>query len=271
MPSAEGQPWPVRRCGETGPAVCLLHGFLGEGADWDKVAERLSTDFRLFVPDIPGHGRNIALKTLPDFKTLVDQLDAVRIAHGVKRWHLVGYSMGGRIALNYVLRFPARVATLTMVSSSPGVEGEDERDKRRSSDRVWADRIVQYSPEAFLESWYNQQVFKSLVRRPELRRMLIQRRRGYAASLLADALNAWGQGAVPAAWADLAGLMCPVLSVAGTWDEAYIRHQDRMARLSPRIRTVMVAQAGHTVHLEQPERLAGAIKQFIKESETYEK
>ena len=80
------------------PVVCL-HGFLGRGSDWEALAPRLG-DVCLYALDLPGHGEAIgAPRTASVFETAAASVMATLDAAGLGRVPLVGYSMGGRLAL----------------------------------------------------------------------------------------------------------------------------------------------------------------------------
>ena len=89
------------------PAVLFLHGFMGSGADWTDAISALDKRFCCVTPDLPGHGGSVGLRP-EDYtiegatRTLLDLLDELEI----ERPALVGYSMGGRLALYLALRHP---------------------------------------------------------------------------------------------------------------------------------------------------------------------
>lgn len=235
----------------------FIHGFLGTGADWNVVADLLGRD--AISLDLPGHGSNREMP--PDFGGLMAWL-AARLP---ERAHLVGYSMGGRIAMHYAARFPERVASLTVVSASPGIEGENLRAARRSSDAEWAEQLRTMPMPNFVSAWYAQPVFASLRKKPDLLREIMERRSSGEPDLLADALVKWGQGVVPSLWH--AQLDVPRQWIFGEQDIAYAK----LARNpeNPLPGDIHIIQnAGHTVHLEQPAAVADSIRNFIEELET---
>ena len=102
---------------------------------------------------------------------------------------------------------------------------------------------------------------------PDILADLIRRRSGGMTHSLAAALVAWGQGRVPAQWRALAEMSIPVLAVCGAEDPVYRGRIDRMKRESRAVRGVVIENAGHTVHVEQPEALARVVKKFLEEEE----
>ena len=97
--------------------VVLLHGSPGRKEDFESLATILARDSRVLVPDLPGFGAST--RTLPDYSFRAHALYVRQLldALGVQRAHVVGYSMGGGVALSLVDLAPARVASLTMLSA----------------------------------------------------------------------------------------------------------------------------------------------------------
>lgn len=215
----------------------FLHGFLGRPEDWKPVLRRLR-----------GICDGMAL---PVSRT-------IRVGPGDV---LVGYSMGGRLALAHALRKPVRA--LVLVSTSAGVAGAKERRARRRADAIWASRLRTWTAACFLEAWYRQPVFAGLS--AKARRYLLRTRSLNPRKALARQLEEWGQGRMPSAWTRLSSLRVPVLWVAGERDVKYVRLARRMARLCPKGRAVIVRGSSHVVHRDQPARLARVIHQFLRE------
>src|SRR5262245_37449007 len=119
---------PLKR-GEGTPFV-FLHGFLGCARDWEALASKL--DAPSFAIDLPGHGRS------PFTAQFEEALSSALPPEPV---HLVGYSMGGRLALRYALAEPERVASLTLIGAHLGLKTESERAARLARDAVWARKL----------------------------------------------------------------------------------------------------------------------------------
>ncbi|HSC03660.1 MAG TPA: alpha/beta fold hydrolase, partial [Solirubrobacteraceae bacterium] len=108
--------------------VVFLHGFTHTGASWDPVVAALGESYRALAPDIRGHGG--ATDRMPVSLGAVLQ-DLAGLAP--ERFTLVGYSMGGRIALHAALAFGARIERLVLIGASPGLADPDERKARRAA------------------------------------------------------------------------------------------------------------------------------------------
>jgi len=103
--------------GGQGDPLVIIHGG-GDGARaWLKNAEELSKHYNVYIPDLPGfgHSRSASNKFhLPEYVAFIEDFSQ---ALGIERFHLVGHSIGGGIALHYALKFPQKVKGLVLVSS----------------------------------------------------------------------------------------------------------------------------------------------------------
>lgn len=241
------------------PAYLLLHGFTGAASNWAAVASALSPRASVVIPDLLGHGATDA----PDDPARYAMPHAA--ADLFVLWqhlalppvHLVGYSMGGRLALYTALAYPRMVARLTLESASPGLETDAERTARRASDEALADRIEREGVAAFTAAWENLPLFatQSAAAKASLRPVrLAQRPRG-----LANSLRGMGTGAQPSLWPRLPELAMPVHLIAGALDAKFVAINQRMAALMPAARLTVIPDAGHTVHLEQPDAYLAAL------------
>lgn len=128
----------------------LLHGFTGSALSWGTVLEGLAGVGVPAVPlDLPGHGLD-AGRSAPEAFTLDATLARIRES-SPQTYDLVGYSMGGRLALHMALRNPQGVRRLVLESASPGLASEDQRDRRRRADSDLAARLLSDGMEAFVE------------------------------------------------------------------------------------------------------------------------
>ena len=253
---------PTRTCGShTAPAILFLHGFLGTSADWLPVAHRLRAAWRCLLVDLPGHGR-AQFPEQPELYTLPGAAQAV--LDGVQQpVHLVGYSMGGRLALQLALQHPERFLSLTLISASPGLPLAAERAARRRADDALAAELDQHGLNAFLTAWYAQTLFGNLPRKPALWRRLLARRRRNDAAGLARMLRGGSVGRQPSLWPRLQGLRLPVLLIAGQQDEKYVRVMQLVQQQIPGAELRVVPGAAHAVVEEQPARVARTLEIFL--------
>jgi 2-succinyl-6-hydroxy-2,4-cyclohexadiene-1-carboxylate synthase len=152
----------------SGPALMLLHGFTAGADSWSGIQPALASRFELIMPDLLGHGRTDAP---PDpsryrMKSCVDDLIAILTVMGVEKTHLLGYSMGGRVALAAAIEYPQHFASLILESASPGLATEMERRMRVAGDNELADFIEREGVEKFVARWERLPLFSSQERLP---------------------------------------------------------------------------------------------------------
>ena len=232
--------------------LVLLHGFTLTGASWRRVVAALDQRYRPLAPDLRGHGRSSGLRPV-SLAAVTDDLDAAAPA----RFTLGGYSMGGRIALHVALARPERVARLILIGASPGLADPQERAARRAADAALADEIEAGTLKAFVRRWAQTPVLVGL---PAAVAEEVQADRMRSTpSGLAAALRGLGTGTLPSLWGRLDALALPVTLVVGERDEKFRAIAARMAGELPAAELVVVPGAGHAVHLEAPEVVAGLI------------
>ncbi|HEY8489661.1 MAG TPA: 2-succinyl-6-hydroxy-2,4-cyclohexadiene-1-carboxylate synthase [Dehalococcoidia bacterium] len=249
----------------SGPALLLLHGFTGSAETW-RPHRAAWEGFTAVAVDLLGHGRSDCPADPARYavERCVEDLLAVLDRLGFPRAAVLGYSMGGRVALRLALRAPERVPALVLESASPGIPDPTERAERARSDDALADGIERDGVEAFVDRWEALPLWASQARLPEevRARLRAQRLRNSAAGL-AGSLRGMGAGREEPVLDRLGALPMPVLLLAGELDEKYCRLAREMAGRLPRPQVVTVPEAGHAVHLEQPARFQAAVRAFL--------
>jgi len=244
------------------PAVLLLHGFMGSRRDWAQVAGALSTKRRCIAVDLPGHGqtgnpRDEGLWTPGGCVAALADLLA-RCGGG----SVVGYSLGGRLALQVAIEHPGVVARAALLSASPGIASECGRNQRRISDEALARRLEKQGLESFLDQWYHLPLFEALREHPRFPEVLERRRRNDP-RLLARSLRTMGAGAQRPLWGDLPGLRAPVLFLAGERDEKFVDVAFNAVARCPQGEAMVVRGRGHALVEEDPEAVAREIAGFL--------
>lgn len=239
--------------------LVALHGFTGCGSDFRLLNASLESDRKLIAPDWPGHGTKSGLRNVSGY-SLESHMRVIDEATAGESVELLGYSMGGRLALHYALSRPERVARLVLVGASPGLRTEAERLERRAGDAALADFIRSQGVGAFMRYWHGQTMFQTLLSLPDerLREVMASRGRNDPEGLSLSLLHV-GTGALPSLWERLHELKMPVDLVTGTKDLKFTAIGREMVTLIPRARLGEVDDAGHAVHLERPDDLAAAV------------
>ncbi|HLL79760.1 MAG TPA: 2-succinyl-6-hydroxy-2,4-cyclohexadiene-1-carboxylate synthase [Ktedonobacteraceae bacterium] len=251
-----------------GSTLVLLHGFTGSAAGWGSHLDALAAyGTRVIAFDLPGHGRSDApietrLYSFDACQHLV--LDALReLGVGQGEATLLGYSMGGRIAL--YLALSGYFSALVLESASPGLQDPVEREQRRASDEALATSIERDGVRAFVERWEKLPLFASQEKLPlETREALRRQRLKNRASGLAQSLRGAGTGIQPPLHDRLPSLHLPVLLLAGELDAKFSASARSMAGALPQAQLCIVPGAGHTIHLERPGEFDMLVGAFIQ-------
>ncbi|WP_259650973.1 2-succinyl-6-hydroxy-2,4-cyclohexadiene-1-carboxylate synthase [Shewanella colwelliana] len=157
------------------PNLVLLHGFLGDKADWHDLMPRLSRHFHCVCIDLPGHGASPHIELVsPGFEQVAQLIQQTLAGIHIDKFHLLGYSLGGRIALHLAKLFPAQLLSVTLESCHPGLTIEAEKHARLQSDKKWHQLLTTCPISTFLARWYQQGVFADLSK--VARSRLIERR-----------------------------------------------------------------------------------------------
>lgn len=239
-----------------GNALLMLHGFTGSQATWHTLEITHSAHYQVIAPDLIGHGQTDA-PTDPTryvMKQAAADLIALLDALQIKQTHLLGYSMGGRLALYIARHYTDRIHTLTLESSSPGLPTQAEREERRNRDNALADRIEREGITAFVDFWQSIPLWESqkTTLSDEAQAQLRTERLSQRPHGLANSLRGMGTGVQPSLWDDLSTLNIPVQLIAGEYDAKFIRLTQQMANLLPTSQLDIIPKAGHTAHLENP-------------------
>jgi 2-succinyl-6-hydroxy-2,4-cyclohexadiene-1-carboxylate synthase len=248
-----------------GPAVLLLHGFTGSVETWRPFLPRWQ-GFRTVAVDLLGHGRSDAPADPARyaFPRCVADLLALLEALGIGQVAVVGYSLGGRLALHLALALGERLWALVLESATPGLLDPRQRAVRVRRDDSLAERLLREGLEAFVRWWEAQPLFASQARLPpSVRERLRRQRLSHSAVGLAGALRGLSLGRQQPLWRRLSELIAPALVIVGALDERYCEVGRRLAAALPRGELAVVPGAGHAVHLERPRPFATLVGRFL--------
>lgn len=250
------------------PVILFLHGFMGSGEDWQKVTAGLKDEFACLTVDLPGHGRTTPFPdktfyTMPGAAALVIN---VLESEGLQRCFLVGYSMGGRLALYLSLYYPQYFEKVLIESASPGLPTYWQRLKRRLRDRRLADELNGVAFSDFLTRWYQQPLFRSL-RESDQFSEIFARRLNNRPEELARSLTYMGTGKQPSLWKHLPRIRMPLLILVGERDAKYRDIAARMEVAGAGLRTKIVSGCGHNIHLENPDKFILQLRDFFQSAQ----
>ncbi len=234
------------------PNLVLLHGFTNTGESWDQIVGALPQRYRPLAPDIRGHGAASDVRPVSLTGVIADVSAAA-----TGPCQVVGYSMGGRLALHVALALPARVRRLVLIGASPGIADPVERAGRRAADEALADEVEAMTIEAFADRWAQTPVLSG--QPAEVVAAARAQRLRCTPAGLAAALRGVGTGALPSLWDRLGEVSCRVDLIVGERDAKFQAIAGEMAAALPDAGVHVVDGAGHAVHLEAPEAVVDVI------------
>ncbi len=247
----------IRTDSPTGaPSIALLHGFTQTAACWGPFADELSTTHSLVAIDLPGHGGSGEVRA--DLSQTTEL-----VASSIDRSIVIGYSLGGRVALHLALGHPQLVERLVIIGATGGLDSEEERRQRRVADESLADHLEDIGVDAFLDEWLSQPMFASLTAQQSFREL----RATNAAAGLASSLRLCGTGTQESLWSRLGELTMPVLVIAGANDEKFTHLGQRLVEsIGTNASIQLIDNAGHSAQLENPAGTAAAITKWLSEA-----
>lgn len=251
------------------PPILLLHGFTGSGLTWQDIAQRFASSYYVCAPDLLGHGKT-SVPSDPSrytFAQLRDDLcQLAKAVFGARPFHLLGYSMGGRIALDFALAHTNLLKTLILESASDGIADDQEREARRQSDDALAERIIARGIAAFVAEWEALPLWHTQSKLPDnIRQQQRDQRLQNNPIGLANSLRGHGTGVQTSHRNRLHQLRLPVLLLSGAQDTKFVAIAESMCQHMPHARHVVLLDVGHAAHLENPEAFSNTVLEFLKE------
>lgn len=226
------------------PCVVWLHGFLGSQQEWAPFYDSFAQWPQLAV-DLPGHGGSAEISA-EGFAAVDDLLRKTLVSYNILNYWLVGYSLGGRVAMYHACQTEnTGLQGLIVEGGNPGLGETDARHARLISDRQWAQRFRVQPVAEVLNDWYQQPVFRSLT--DAQRAALVEVRSHNNPATLADMLESTSLGAQPDLHTPLRELHVPFHYICGERDEKF-RTAAAGLGLSPHL----IPAAGHNAHRENP-------------------
>lgn len=278
--------------------IIALHGFTGNGLDFAYFGQHAISNCNWIAPDLPGHGKtqlnadnvfSLAsfVDTFIDVSNLMLQFQAsIAMEHAAlnsKKKHsqsqilthndynrpiLLGYSMGGRLALALALTYPNLFSKLILVSTRPGYHSHAEHIARIESDRKWIDILQLQGVEGFYNKWENQPIIASQNKiDPQERKKMRQRRIELnTVPGLIFALETFGSGIMPPFWNNLHRITIPTLLISGENDTEYSQkiHKEMTSVLPKNLtQEAIIPNAGHAPQWENRDAFVEVIENYL--------
>ncbi|MCX7798175.1 MAG: 2-succinyl-6-hydroxy-2,4-cyclohexadiene-1-carboxylate synthase [Melioribacter sp.] len=248
--------------------IVFLHGFTGSSEDWTFIFDKLPEKYSPLAIDLIGHGLSDSPEN-PNFYTcsaIINQLDLIFNFLTIKKLILCGYSMGGRAALSYCIRYPQKIVAAILESTTAGITDYTLKKEKVISDFLLAEKIRKEGIKSFIDDWMNNSLFQSLKKLPDFENIKNKKYKNNAIGL-SNSLIGFTTGLMPDYWKKLNLLNFPILLISGNLDEKYTTIAKEMKLKLPDAEHKIANQCGHNVHLEKPDVFVKFVKEFLKKIE----
>jgi esterase len=248
--------------------LVFLHGLMGSGGNWRRIAKSFQDDFEVLTFDQRGHGRSFHADSYGvsdyagDLKGILDEL-------GWQKIHLVGHSMGGRNAFHFAGLYPERVQKLVVEDISPAPDAQ-------SASKI--KRMIGLVPVPFVDRKHAKQFFETEFPRALLGNPQANTLADYFYTNMAeqaDGMTSWRfhlegilqtveDGRVVERWAEIEALKMPTLWMRGSQSlDLSEQHFQRVVGSNALIEGVEIGPSGHWIHFDQPEKFIQSLTNFF--------
>ncbi|HEY7751693.1 MAG TPA: 2-succinyl-6-hydroxy-2,4-cyclohexadiene-1-carboxylate synthase [Ignavibacteriaceae bacterium] len=252
----------------------LIHGFTGSSNDWhaetvsgQSICSQLDERFNKISIDLIGHGKSDSPNDTQFYNSdsVAQQIHDVISSFTQKKVVVAGYSLGGRAALAFAVKFHEKLKGLILESASAGLKKQNEKKLRIESDEKLAEFILQNDTSTFLTKWMDQELFGTLKRFSNSRIEELKKSRLHnKPQALANSLRGFGLGVMPYFGDHLGELNFPVLLLSGQLDSKFTKLNVQMQKQFKNAKHSVIQNSGHNIHLEETKKYINAVNKFLK-------
>lgn len=246
----------------SGPPVVLIHGYTQNMGIWDEQVPALAPRFRVIRYDVRGFGRSAGhVDQTAQASDLAALLDSLRIPSAT----LVGLSMGANMALNFAVRYPARVNALVLYGAGPTMDFPVPPPPAFiTMFQTFPVIAKEHGLDSLRKALFASELNWQPPNRPDIAPKIARAWEGYSGRDLTDPRPPSNR-VPPTQLSDINGVRVPVLLIHGDHEVAWFRqfNDTLMARL-PNARRVVIANGGHGAHFAQPEAFNKAVLAFLE-------
>lgn len=226
--------------------TCLpfcIPGFLGLSADfaWVKSPHHV-------VPLL--NDKNLALSFKALASTIVSQCKKLGSTD------IIGYSLGGRIALHALCAEPSYFRRAIIISTHTGLYTDEERLTRLKGDKEWAQRFIDSPWSEAIDAWNKQEVLQGM--------MQTRSQDDYDKSMIAHALLEWSLGKQENLLPHLQSITTKTVWITGERDIKFTAIAKQASQVMPDATHVIISNCGHRVMVEAPTNIAEIASSFLK-------
>lgn len=247
--------------------LVLLHGFMGSGDSFKHLIPSLTDFCNPITIDLLGHGKTEGSEMHYRFSSNEQVADICKLIgeQFPTPLYVLGYSMGGRLALQSCLKRPDLFLGLILESTTFGLENLQERQARQALDAQRADSIMG-NFESFLKEWNNMPLFKAGNLSEKQKNTLTHIQRNQNPVWIGNTLLGFGTGTMPFLGNYLDQLSLPVKLIAGSLDTKFVNIMNSMLKKIDNCSLSIIKNAAHRVHFDQQEIYISLLSEFIKKN-----
>ena len=231
--------------------ILFLHGFTGSHRSWDEVLEKIKVS--TVTIDLPGHGKSIFNNLRKDYNIddWCEDFNKILGTLKISKIDLCGYSMGGRLAINFASKYPEKFNKLILESTSYGIENKNDKEVRLERDLKLC-ALIEKDLRQFIRKWENNALFLKQ-RDRSLDSFLKQRKERllHNPRQLSKALISFSQGKMDVCINSFYNFNFPTLIINGSEDSKYVKIGAKILLATQRATHHIVSDAGHNVHIEK--------------------
>jgi 2-succinyl-6-hydroxy-2,4-cyclohexadiene-1-carboxylate synthase len=248
-------------------SLFLLHGFTGSSSDWLNVCFLFDAGFNIYAIDLIGHGKSDSPQNVSCYApgSQANQIKTVIEKFKGEKNILLGYSMGGRLAVTFAVTFPELIDGLILESSSAGIDNVKEQEKRTERDTKLAEMIMTKPIEEFISSWMDQELFGTLKRFSNSKLDEMKKEKSKSSRTgLANSLRGFSTGLMNFSASELKSLKFPVLLLSGQLDSKFTKINSNLQKQFSKAKHSVVKTSGHNTHLEEPKHFIQIVNKFLQ-------
>jgi pimeloyl-ACP methyl ester carboxylesterase len=258
----------------SGEPLIILHGLYGSSDNWHSIGRELSADFSVYLVDQRNHG-NSPHHTDHNYNVLSDDLRNFMAEQSLDSALIMGHSMGGRIALNFGLKYPEKVRKMIVVDISPtGNEFRQNAPEIVVHNRI-INALLQIDTDLITSRDEADKQLQQSIALPSIRQFLLKNlkhnpegkfRWAFNLKTLSEKLPDIFTGIIRENETDPESIpQFPLLFIKGELS-GYIRPEDEASirKFFPWANITVIPEAGHWVHAEQPAAFLRAVREFLE-------
>ena len=243
----------------------FIHGFTGSSSSWEEIIKLLNKSS--YAIDVAGHTKS-TFNSIKNPYVISDWCsEFYMILHNlsISKINICGYSMGGRLAIAFASKYPEKINSLILESTSVGIDESEKRSERYYSDKETAINIKE-NLSSFVNLWSKNILFsKQEERNPKQWKKQKEIRLSHTPEQLSKALETFSPSNMPYYEKQFQEFSFPISIINGSEDGKFIKLGKNMTLMNDNAKQYIVHDANHNTHLESPNLFVDILNNAIYE------